>query len=267
MSEEGTKPETQQATSSRKKIVVSGAAAKLTRWLGYAILASYFPIAGVYAHSQKAETRCEKIATDVHTGGQDVMITDKGLHRLIDSEFPELKGQRLNEIDYSDLEKQIEQLDVVRRCEAYPTIDGTVHIEIYQRKPIMRVFSSGGSYYMDEEGYKIAALPGMRTHTLIVNGHVNSMIDVSSLIDLCNYIKRSDLWNSMIEQVYVTKKQEFVLVPRVGNHVVEFGTTVNMEQKFKNLELLYRRGWVKQEWNVYSRVSLKYDGQIICTKR
>ncbi len=268
MSEDGAKPETQRATTSRKKIVVSGAAAKLVRWLCYAILAAYFPVAGIYAYKQKAEARCESIATDVHTGGQDVMITDNGLRRLIASEFPEIKGKLLSEIDYSELEKQIEQLDVVRRCEAYPTIGGTVHIDIYQRKPIMRVFTNGGSsYYMDGEGYKIAALPGMRTHTLVVNGYVNSMIDVSSLIGICNYINSNDFWSSMIEQVYVTKKQEFILVPRVGNHVVEFGTTANMEQKFKNLELLYKRGWEKQEWNVYSRVNLKYDGQVICTKR
>lgn len=236
--------------------------------VGCALLVAYFITIGIYAHRQKAELRCNAIKTDVHQHGNDVMITDRGLLSILNSEFPALKGSLLNEINYAELEKQIEQLDVVKRCEAYPTIGGAVHIEIYQRRPIMRVFStSSASYYMDEEGYKMTAIPGMRTHTLIVNGAVNSMDSHRSLIALCRFINDDSFWRAMIEQVYVTKKHEFVLIPRVGNHTVEFGTTDKMEEKFDKLRRLYKRGWEKREWNVYSKVDLRYEGQIVCTKR
>lgn len=131
----------------------------------------------------------------------------------------------------------------------------------------MRVFAGGGSYYMDEEGFKVTATSAMRSHTLVVNGHVNSMLSHADLIALCSYIDGNQFWKSNIEQVYVTSKHEFVLVPRVGNHVVEFGGIDNMERKFDDLETLYRKGWDKREWNVYKKVSLKYNGQIVCTRR
>ena len=250
------------------KVVIPGAGVKVLRAAGCVCIAAYFIIVGVYAHREMAETRCNAIRTDVNTGGQDVLITDKGLRSIIKSEFPDLKGTLLSEINYAKLESQIERLEVVKRCEAYPTIGGAVHIDIYQRIPIMRVFSSGGgSYYMDEEGYKITALPGMRTHTLIVNGAVNSMLDHSDLIALCSYISRDSFWRAMIEQVYVTRKHEYVLIPRVGNHTVEFGTAANLEEKFGKLRRLYKNGWEKHEWNVYSKVNLRYEGQKVCTKR
>ena len=215
-----------------------------------------------------SELRCNAIVTNVHTGGQDVLITERGLLSIVNSEHPGLKGTPLRDINYDELERQVERLEVVRRCEAYPTIGGAVHIDIYQRKPIMRVFTNGGgSYYMDEEGYKITAIPGMRTHTLVVNGAVNSMLDHSDLISLCRFINQDSFWRAMIEQVYVTRKHEFVLVPRVGNHTVEFGTASGMEAKFSKLRRLYKDGWEKQEWNVYSKVNLRYEGQIVCTKR
>lgn len=120
---------------------------------------------------------------------------------------------------------------------------------------------------MDEEGFKVTATSAMRSHTLVVNGHVNSMLSHADLIALCSYIDGNQFWKSNIEQVYVTSKHEFVLVPRVGNHVVEFGGIDNMERKFDDLETLYRKGWDKREWNVYKKVSLKYNGQIVCTRR
>lgn len=241
---------------------------RVARAIGAAMLVAFFITIGVYAHRQKAELRCNAIRTDVHQRGQDVLITDRGLRSILDSEFPALKGSLLSEIDYDELERRIEQLDVVKRCEAYPTMGGAVHIEIYQRKPIMRVFSSGcGSYYVDEEGYKMTAIPGMRSHTLIVNGAVNTMCDLSSLISLCRHINGDSFWRAMIEQVYVTKNHEFRLIPRVGSHIVEFGGADKMELKFDKLMRLYKRGWEKKEWNVYSKVDLRYEGQIVCTKR
>lgn len=235
---------------------------------GCALLLAYFLAIGIYAHMQKAELRCNNIRTDVHQHGGDVLITDRGLRSILNSEFPTLRGSLLSEINYDELERQMEQLDVVKRCEAYPTMGGAVHIEIYQRKPIMRVFSTGSaSYYMDEEGYKMTAIAGMRTHTLIVNGAVNSMDSHANLIALCRFINSDSFWRAMIEQVYVTKRHEFILIPRVGNHTVEFGTTDKMEEKFDKLKRLYKRGWEKTEWNVYSKVDLRYEGQIVCTKR
>ena len=71
----------------------------------------------------------------------------------------------------------------------------------------------------------------------------------------------------MIDQVYVTRKHEYVLIPRVGNHTVEFGTAANLEEKFGKLRRLYKNGWEKHEGNVYSKVNLRYEGQIVCTKR
>lgn len=252
----------------QKKIEIPGQVAIVAQALGCLLLVAYFIAVGVYAHKQKSELRCTAIVTDVHQNGQDVLITDRGLRSILNSEFPGLKGTLLSEIDYDELERQIEQLDVVERCEAYPTIGGAVHIEIYQRRPIMRVFSSSSaSYYMDEDGFKMTAIPGMRTHTLIVNGSVNSMVDHTSLISLCRHINSDSFWRAMIEQVYVTKKHEFVLIPRVGNHTVVFGTADDMQKKFDKLIRLYKDGWEKSEWNVYSKVDLRYEGQIVCTKR
>ena len=232
----------------------------------WVILVAYYPVVMHFVKSEQSAERCVGVAPDVHAQG-DMLINESGLLKLMKGECPEIVGKRLKDLDYASIERQIEKHPVVRRCEAYPTIDGRVHVEIYQRQPIMRVFGSEGSYYMDAEGYKITAKSDMRTHTLIVNGSVNTMLDTEGLVRLCRYIDRDKFWHSMIEQVNVTPRHEYVLVPRVGDHVIEFGTADDMEQKFSDLHSLYKNGWDEREWNIYKRVNVKYKGQIVCTKR
>lgn len=247
--------------------VVAGRWLGFLRLVGWGVLAAYFPVTLFFVAQAKAEVRCERIVTNVHNDDKNVLITSEGLLGIVKRSHPKLVGSLLSEVNYADLEQAMEKLPVVERCEAYPTIGGAVHVDIFQRKPVMRVFVGGGSYYMDKEGYKISATHSMRTHTLVVNGHVNSMLDPADLLKLCNFINADAFWRAMIEQVYVTRAHEFTLVPRVGNHVVEFGGVDNMERKFDDLWTLYRKGWEKQEWNVYKKVSLKYAGQIVCSRR
>ena len=66
--------------------------------------------------------------------------------------------------------------------------------------------------------------------------------------------------------VYVNEKGDFVLVPRVGSHLIVFGGIDDMEEKCAKLKALYERGWEPREWNCYKTVNLKYKGQIVCTK-
>lgn len=237
------------------------------RLAGWVILLAYFPVALFFVSRAKAAVRCDKIVANVHNDGSNVLMTPDGLLKLVKRDHPELVGSLLDDINYANLEAAVEELPCVRKCEAFPTLGGAVHVEIYQRAPIMRVFCGGGSYYMDENGYKITATSAMRTHILVVNGSVNDMLDHSDLISLCAFINQDDFWRAMIEQVYVTAGHEFILVPRVGNHVVEFGSIDGMRRKFDDLRSLYRHGWEKLEWNVYKKVSLKYEGQIVCTRR
>ncbi len=242
---------------------------RLFRTFAWAIGLLYFPVLMSFVGAERNELVCEKVVPFVHKSESDVLITEKGLRNIIADEFPELLGSKVSTIDFDKIEKVLVASPVVRRAEAYPAADGSVHIHVYQRRPIARVFTSdGSSYYMDAEGYKISARAGMLCHTLVINGHVNSLADrLDGLLSLCKHISEDGFFRSMVEQVTVTAEGEYILVPRVGDHVVYFGNADNVEQKFADLLTLYKKGWAKDEWNAYKSVSLKYKGQIICTKR
>lgn len=240
---------------------------KIVRMMAMVLVLSYFPVVMYFVGDAKASTVCTSVTTVVDNSGQNVLVTADGLSRIVLRAFPDLVGRRADSIDLAALERTIEQQPVVKQCDAYLTAGGVMHVIVSQREPIMRVFGSSGSYYMDAEAYRIKAGRDMKARTVVVNGNVGALLDSESLISLCKYIDASRFWKAQIEQVYVVSDSEYILVPRVGSHIILFGGTDNMEEKFANLKALYKYGWDKKEWNVYSKVNLKYKGQVICTKK
>jgi cell division protein FtsQ len=58
-----------------------------------------------------------------------------------------------------------------------------------------------------------------------------------------------------------------MMVPKVGDHVVELGDANDLDGKFANLVAFYRKGMPRAGWDTYSKISLKFKGQVVCTKK
>ena len=111
------------------------------------------------------------------------------------------------------------------------------------------------------------AIRSYYAHVIVAGGYLGQLDSLSQLVTLAEWIEKDDFWQAQIEQIYVEEHGEFILVPRVGDHVIELGNLEFLEEKFNNLHALYTKGWELREWNLYEKVSLKYKGQVVCTKR
>ena len=231
-------------------------------WL---LVLAYFPIMMSFVYAEKTEAECVGVVATIDNASDDVMITRRALEEKVRHAWPGLNGTKIDELNLYEMEREIEKSAVVKDCQMYTTPGGVLHVSVLQREPIMHVFGASGSYYMDSEKYRMTAQNDVRANTIIVNGSVDNNLD--DLVRLCLYIKADNFWRAQIEQIYSTAKHEFILIPRVGDHIIEFGTIERMEEKFDDLLTLYKYGWQPKEWNLYSHISMKYKGQIICTKR
>jgi cell division protein FtsQ len=191
----------------------------------------------------------------------------------------------MNSVDVAELENKINGNAAIKSAEIYKTINGDLVVDVKQRRPIVRVFSNNTSYYIDENGW---LMPTSKTYTsrlLVVNGSffepyakrykynyamLNDTLQNKTILDdiyqISKFIDQSEFWKAQIEQVYVDKDLEFVLIPKVGNHKIVFGGIDNLEGKFDKLMIFYKKGLKKTGWNEYSVINLKYKNQVVCTK-
>ena len=147
------------------------------------------------------------------------------------------------------------------------SVGGKVAIDIYQRVPVMRVMSSNGNnYYLDNAG-KIMTAAGKSIHVVVATGFIDRKFAQTELYPLGKFLQSDKFWESQIEQINVTPKQELELVPRVGEHILFLGKPGNYKEKFSKLRTFYQSALNRVGWNKYERISIEFNNQIICTKK
>ena len=84
---------------------------------------------------------------------------------------------------------------------------------------------------------------------------------MSKLINNDTFLK------SQIVQIHINNNGYFELIPRIGNQRILFGSSENMENKFKKIKLFYTNGPNSKDLNKYDTLNILYENQIICSKR
>ncbi len=187
-----------------------------------------------------------------------------------------IKGDKLGSLNLMKIESAAEKNPYVRDAETFIDAAGNVHVSIAQKQPLARVINKNGvNYYIDERENKIPVTSKFTCRVIVVTGNIEEGIQKSKIIEsatlknvlrLTHYIHSNAFWNAQIEQIAVTNENEFQLVPKIGNHIIEFGAAENIEEKFSKLQTFYKEGLNYVGWNNYKTINLKFDNQVVCTK-
>jgi hypothetical protein len=97
--------------------------------------------------------------------------------------------------------------------------------------------------------------------------------DFTKLINFVKYIEEDAFWSAEIVQIEASTMSsgalELKLIPRTGRHTVLFGEVGDQEQneeKLDNLLTFYQNGLTNLGWESFSTISVKYKGQVVCSK-
>lgn len=171
-----------------------------------------------------------------------------------------------DEINTHDIEDALLKNEIIETAEVVQAISGKIKIVISQKMPILRVFSSGGSYYVDKSGQTMPSALGQAIYVPVASGNIEKSFAVSDLYKFALFLQNDDFWNDQIEQIYVRSVSDVEIIPRVGNHRIILGSLDDYEKKLKHLRLFYEQVIPKMGWEKYSVINLKYKNQIVCTK-
>lgn len=180
-------------------------------------------------------------------------------------------------LNLKKLEEYILSQSLVRKVDIYLDAKNSLHADIYQRSPLMRVLDiSGSQYYLDEDGYRIPVSDKYSSRVLVATGQLAKIqgkrwvakekIYYSGLVKIAKAIRRDTFVRSLIEQIDMDGNGEFTLIPKVGKEKIFLGNSDLIEDKFERLKLFYKENMGRQGWNVYQLVNLKFKGQVIGKK-
>jgi len=229
------------------------------------------------------QATCSDLSIHIDYPGSDTLLRPDQLRKLLQTQCGDFKGKTVNSLDFARINKVLGSLGQVVQTGAYSDMEGKLHIYVRQREPIMRLYTqSQKDYYADPDGILFRVASGNAGHVIIANGHIpdietrgKSLISIDTLRNgelirniflLYEKIQNNELLYPMIEQIYITDKQEVELIPKVGRQVILFGSFRDMEEKIIKLESFYRQGMMKEGWDKYKSINLKFKDQIVCSK-
>lgn len=257
----------------------------LFAWLG---LVAYLVFVPGFVSDRFNDRICERISINITDSVNNRFITSDDIMDILLQNEDKILGYPLSTINTLELEMLLGGEPFVKRAEIYKTVDGQLNVRAEQRTPVIRIINrQGGSYYLDREGVILPLSEKYTSRVLVASGNISepfiegstkSIFDVNvpegernsvvyRVFEMASYISESDLWSAQVSQIYVDSNYEFEIIPRVGAHLIRFGDAREFETKFRKLEALYLYGFNNEGWNNYEIIDLKYDNQIICTKR
>ncbi|WP_380590062.1 cell division protein FtsQ/DivIB [Saccharicrinis sp. FJH65] len=210
---------------------------------------------------------CTKIEVTVLDSLTNTFIDPDDVLMMLNNEGIKLEGRRMNDINAQEVEDYIDKHPSILKSECYKTIGGTFRIDVHQRRPLIRVLTNKSNYYIDSNG---DIMPFSKHYTAFVpvaTGNVNDDNIKHGLFALGKFLDESEFWRAQISQINVVDDRDVTIIPRVGNHEIEFGSLDNIEEKFARLEALYKTKFNTEGWNRYKKISVKFENQVVCTKK
>jgi cell division protein FtsQ len=182
-------------------------------------------------------------------------------------EFNNIQLDMLISDSYSNdkLEKLVETHPAIKNVDVFSNQKGEIKIRVQQKKAIARVKSITDDYFLDEYGLKMLK-PNNCTQQLIVFTGDISNNDHKEIFSLINTINLSEFWSAQITQVHF-EDDDVILIPRVGNQKIKVGNLKNIYEKLDKLYHFYKVVIPTKGWEFYKEINLKYNNQIVCTKK
>ncbi len=226
-----------------------------------------------FSSGRMARVKCAEVKVIIPEDSPR-FIDEEEIARLINKADPKILEKKLESINTEKLERQLEKATAIKNAEVFPRITGDnlsfkgkLVVEVEQREPVFRVMNGKEDIYLDEEGVVIPANPKFASHVLLVTGKADAEFARGKLLPFANYVTTDEFWKVQIKQVDVNGEGELVLVPLIGDQIIEFGEPSNYREKLRNLKAFYEQGMPEAGWDRYQKISLKYKNQVVCTKK
>ena len=235
----------------------------------FSIIIGVYLVLAVTAFNQPAEegATCQDVHISIEHGVIEGTLSSADVRNLLNAEHVNPVGLPLQAVNLRQMEEVLNGHELIEQAECYKTQDANVCVRVTERVPVVRVMArNGDDYYVDKDG-KILQNTGYACNLAVATGHLGRLFASKVLAPVGRVILADDFWRSQIEQINVLPDSTLELVPRVGRHIIYLGRPVGITRKLQRLRKFYQYGLSQAGWNKYSRISVEFANQIVCTKR
>jgi cell division protein FtsQ len=230
----------------------------------------------IAAIGKKNKEDCADYTIAIKNSDENLFIDANDIRKLLKSGAGfEIKGKKISEINLKKLEQLLRENVWIRKAEMWFDNRNVLHVEVYEREPIARIFTTAGNtFYIDSTEKKLPLSDRLSARVPVFTGFIDKKVysskDSMLLTDvkkIATYIKDDPFWMSQVAQIDITAERNFELSPVVGNHLIKLGNGKDIEKKFNRLMIFYKQVLAQKGFDAYSTIDVQYAGQVVGTRR
>ena len=226
------------------------------------------------ANVTRSHMRVRGIEVEIDYGNTPQLVNQKVVADTLMGRIPDLMQKQVRQVDCRQVAKEALHVPFLTHVSASVSISGKIVIHADQRHPVARLFFGNYERYIDREGRVIPTSDIGDCNVVVASGDFLGRLtsdtvsaQIKNLWRVALFLDSHANYKPLIDQLYVRRNGEILMVPKVGDQIIELGDASDLEGKFANLVAFYHNGMPRAGWDAYSKISLKFKGQVVCTKR
>lgn len=113
----------------------------------------------------------------------------------------------------------------------------------------------------------MAAIPGFHVDVPVMTGKFSKSFRPEYVLPVVRFMQQDSLLSNVVGMIKAIDKDNIILVPRIKGHVINIGDTTRLQEKRNAIMTAYQSIMPYKGWETYDTISVKFQGQIIATRR
>lgn len=227
----------------------------------------------IVANFSRSHSQVRGVEVSIRYGKTSALVDEQTVVDSILKSVPRLQAMLVKDVDCDEVTEAAAHVPYLKDVSTSVSVSGKVVVRATQRRPIARLFYGGRELYFDSDG-GIMPVSRLGDCDVIVAGGVFSEPlradslngQMTALLTLARFLDDESKYGDLIDQIFIGSDGDIMMVPKLGEQIIELGDVENLEDKFSNLMTFYRKGMPRAGWDTYSKISLKFRNQVVCTK-
>lgn len=227
----------------------------------------------IVANVSRSRSQVRGVEVSIRYGRAPVLVDEQTVVDSILKVVPRLQALLVKDVDCDVVAEAAAHVPYLKDVTSSVSVSGKVVIRATQRRPVARLFYAGKELYFDAEGGIMPVSKKGDCDVLVAGGNFTEPLKADSLnsqmtalLTLARFLDEEHKYNGLIDQIFIGTDGNIVMVPKLGDQIIELGAAEDLEEKFANLMTFYRKGMPRAGWDTYSKISLKFHNQVVCTK-
>ena len=202
--------------------------------------------------------------TDIYIHNSSNLFITKDSIKSAVIEIITTKNIHKSSVHLKALEFELNKIELVRKSDVFIDVNGTMVIDIEQRKPIARFIDNKS--YLDEDGLVMPKSKYYSARVPVIKGYSNTQDQLDLIYKLSNYIKDDKFLSQSATEILIDSNSNFSIKLRDYRFKILIGQLNNLDLKIKNFKAFYINASANQILNKYSVINLQFDNQVVCVK-